>query len=118
MANDHHRRPATRRRSSVIRARGPQRHRRSLIPRTLIPDAGAASQADTLNLFAAALIPHCHAQILRRYATQILNNQSAAAAIAAWTETWGDPILAEATLAEATLTDPTLSDNAITEPST
>jgi len=116
MANDHHRRPATRRRSSVTLARGLGRHRRTLIPRTLIPDAGAASQAETLGLFAAAIITRCHAQILRRYATQIANNQSAAAAIAAWTETWGDPTLAEATLAEATLTEPTLSEHASKEP--
>lgn len=80
------------------------RLRRAIIPRTLIPTATAADQASTITLMRAGIkiCFTCYARQMARYARQITEGLSAAAAVAAWTEV-PEPAgpLAEVTLSES-----------------
>lgn len=83
-----------------------------------MPEASAASQAETLTLYAAVIggaLP-CHAVILRRYAAQIADGLSADDAIADWPSTApATPTASETTAAETANAETAVAEGALTE---
>lgn len=82
------------------------------MPITLLTDAtnGASAYADLTALARSMQATRpCYARQIQRIARQLNSSLTAAAAIAAWTETPYTPtILSESTLAESTITESTL----------